>query len=439
MKNESNWQNSTVFYQIYPMGFCGAPYENDGVTVPRIRKVTEWIPHLQKLGIGAIYFSPVFESDAHGYDTRDYRTIDCRLGTNEDFRAVCTALHEAGIRVVLDGVFNHVGRGFWAFQDVLKNRETSPYRDWFHIDFGGDSSYHDGLWYEGWEGHFELVKLNLQNPAVVEHLLDCVNGWIEEFSIDGLRLDVAYLLDENFLRRLHVFCRERDPAFFLLGEVIHGDYNRFMNDQMLDSVTNYECYKGLHSAFNSLNLFEIAHSLQRQFGPENWCLYTGKHPFSFADNHDVTRIYTLLTDKAQLKPLYAVLFCMPGIPCLYYGSEWGAAGDKKDDDPALRPCFEAPMETDLTEFLICLSKMRQASKALCCGDFKNETILNRQWVFSRRCDDETVLVAVNAEGSDASISCERRGRALDLMTGEETELSGSIALPPYGVRIYKLL
>lgn len=439
MKNESNWQNSTVFYQIYPMGFCGAPYENDGVTVPRIRKVTEWIPHLQKLGIGAIYFSPVFESDAHGYDTRDYRTIDCRLGTNEDFRAVCTALHEAGIKVVLDGVFNHVGRGFWAFQDVLKNREASPYRDWFHIDFGRDSSYHDGLWYEGWEGHFELVKLNLQNPAVVEHLLDCVNGWIEEFSIDGLRLDVAYLLDENFLRRLHVFCRERDPAFFLLGEVIHGDYNRFMNDQMLDSVTNYECYKGLHSAFNSLNLFEIAHSLQRQFGPENWCLYTGKHPFSFADNHDVTRIYTLLTDKAQLKPLYAVLFCMPGIPCLYYGSEWGAAGDKKDDDPALRPCFEAPMETDLTEFLICLSKMRQASKALCCGDFKNETILNRQWVFSRRCDDETVLVAVNAEGSDASISCERRGRALDLMTGEETELSGSIALPPYGVRIYKLL
>lgn len=439
MKNESNWQNSAVFYQIYPMGFCGAPYENDGVTVPRIRKVTEWIPHLQKLGIGAIYFSPVFESDAHGYDTRDYRTIDCRLGTNEDFRQVCAALHEAGIKVVLDGVFNHVGRGFWAFQDVLKNREASPYRDWFHIDFGGDSSYHDGLWYEGWEGHFELVKLNLQNPAVVEHLLDCVNGWIEEFSIDGLRLDVAYLLSEDFLRRLHVFCRERDPAFFLLGEVIHGDYNRFMNDQMLDSVTNYECYKGLHSAFNSLNLFEIAHSLQRQFGPENWCLYTGKHPFSFADNHDVTRIYTLLTDKAQLKPLYAVLFCMPGIPCLYYGSEWGAAGDKKDDDPALRPCFESPIETDLTEFLSLLSKLKKASKALCCGDFKNETILNRQWVFSRRCDDETVLVAVNAEGIDFSISCERRGRAFDLITGEETELNGSIALPPYGVKLYRLL
>ncbi|MEE0729077.1 MAG: alpha-amylase family glycosyl hydrolase, partial [Oscillospiraceae bacterium] len=204
------------------MGFCGAPFENDGVERNRISKVKEWIPHLQQLNVGAVYFSPVFESDTHGYDTRDYRKLDCRLGTNEAFREVCTALHEAGIRVVLDGVFNHVGRGFWAFQDVLKNREASPYRDWFHINFGGNSNYNDGLWYEGWEGHFELVKLNLQNPAVVDHLLSCVEFWMQEFGIDGLRLDVAYSLDENFLRRLRGFCQERDPGFFLLGEMIHG-------------------------------------------------------------------------------------------------------------------------------------------------------------------------------------------------------------------------
>ena len=439
MEKELGWQQNAVFYQIYPMGFCGAPPENDGVTVNRIQKVKDWVPHLQKLGIGAVYFSPVFSSDTHGYDTRDYRTIDCRLGTNEDFRDVCTTLHEAGVKVVLDGVFNHVGRGFWAFQDVLKNRESSPYKDWFYLNFGGDSPYRDGLWYEGWEGHFELVKLNLQNPAVVDHLLDCVRGWVEEFSIDGLRLDVAYLLDENFLRRLHAFCKGLDPAFFLVGEMIHGDYNRVMNDQMLDSVTNYECYKGLYSAFNSLNLFEIAHSLQRQFGPKNWCLYTGKHLLCFADNHDVTRIATILTDKAQLKPLYAVLFCMPGIPCLYYGSEWGAPGDKKDGDPALRPCFEAPIENELTGFLGALSKAKRESSALCRGDFKNETLQNRNWVFSRRCDGEAVLVAVNAEGVDCSIACGHHGKVRDLLTNEETELSGSISLPPYGMKIYRLL
>lgn len=438
MQNNPGWQNETVFYQIYPMGFCGAPSENDGVAVNRIGKVKSWIPHLQKLGVGAVYFSPVFQSDAHGYDTRDYRQIDCRLGSNGDFKEVCNVLHQAGIRVVLDGVFNHVGRGFWAFQDVLQNREASPYRDWFHIDFGGNSGYNDGLWYEGWEGHFELVKLNLHNPAVVDYLLDCVAFWMDEFGIDGLRLDVAYLLDEGFLCRLHDFCKQRDPAFFLVGEMIHGDYNRVMNDRMLDSVTNYECYKGLYSAFNSLNLFEIAHSLQRQFGPENWTLYKDKHLLCFADNHDVTRIHSILNDKNQLLPLYAVLFCMPGIPCLYYGSEWGADGEKKDGDPALRPCFEAPVENELTEFLGTLSRAKSSSKALCYGDFKNETLLNKQWVMKRSCEGETVLLAVNAEGAGFTVDCHYSGPAVDLLTGESTELSGSVSLAPYGVKLLRL-
>lgn len=438
MEKEIGWQDSAVFYQIYPLGFCGAPAENDGRTVNRIGKVKEWIPHLEKLGVTAVYFSPVFESDSHGYDTRDYAKIDCRLGSNEDFRQVCEALRAAGIKVVLDGVFNHVGRGFWAFQDVLEKREASPYKDWFHIDFGGNSGYNDGLWYEGWEGHYELVKLNLRNPAVADYLLSQVGNWMEAFGIDGLRLDVAYLLDEGFLRRLRQFCKERDPAFFLLGEMIHGDYNRIMNDEMLDSVTNYECYKGLYSAFNSMNLFEIAHSLARQFGPEPWTLYKGKHPLCFADNHDVSRVHTILTDKAQLPALYAVLFGMPGIPCLYYGSEWGADGDKKDGDPALRPCFEAPVENDLTAFLGKLSRIKAESPALCRGDFGNEALRNRQWVMRRACPEETVLLAVNAEGTDSRVECGHHGPAVELLTGEAAELHGEIALPPYGVKLYRL-
>ena len=137
------WYKERVFYQIYPFGFCNAPEENDNICKNRIAKVGDWTPHLQSLGINALYLCPIFDSDSHGYDTRDYRLIDPRLGSNEDFKQVCGKLHSAGIRIVLDGVFNHVGRGFWAFQDVKQNRENSPYKDWFHIDFNGDSNYQD--------------------------------------------------------------------------------------------------------------------------------------------------------------------------------------------------------------------------------------------------------------------------------------------------------
>ena len=319
------WAYESVFYQIYPLGLCGAPYDNDGVLTHRILKVNDWIPHIKKLGANAIYFSPVFESDTHGYNTRDYTTIDKRLGTNEDFANVCSNLHKEGIKVVLDGVFNHVGRGFWAFQDVLKNRENSAYVNWFaRIDFNGNSNYNDGLWYEGWEGCYDLVKLNLYNEDVIQHIFSAIKGWVDEFDIDGLRLDVAYCLNHDFLRRLRSFCDSLKPDFFLLGETLHGDYNQIMNDEMLHSVTNYECYKGLYSSFNCMNMFEINHSLLRQFGPENWTLYKGKHLLSFVDNHDVTRVASILNNTNHLPLIYTLAFGMPGIPCVYYGSEWGA-------------------------------------------------------------------------------------------------------------------
>ena len=433
------WAYESVFYQIYPLGFCGAPKDNNGETVPRIKKVLEWIPHLKRLHVNAIYFGPVFEADRHGYDTRDYRKLDCRLGTNDDFKAVCDALHQNGVRVVLDGVFNHVGRGFWAFQDVLKNRESSPYKDWFYLNFGGNNGYNDGLWYEGWEGHFELVKLNLQNLAVADYLLQSVEGWVKEFDIDGLRLDVAYSLDENFLRRLRSFCDGLKPDFFLLGEMLHGDYSRLVNDAMLHSVTNYECYKGLYSAFNSKNLFEIAHSLLRQFGPEQWTLYRGKHLLSFVDNHDVTRVASILQNPAHLPLIYVLMFTMPGIPCVYYGSEWGVPGRKEDGDDALRPCFDAPQWAELADLIARLSQVKTGEKALCYGDFNKVLLTNEQFVFERQADGERIIVALNASDGafDAHFDA-RAGRAVDLLTGETHDFGGGSALPPYSAAIWKV-
>ena len=433
------WAYESVFYQIYPLGFCGAPFENDGVQTHKIKKVEEWIPHMKKLGINAIYFSPVFESDTHGYNTRDYKKIDVRIGTNEDFEEVCQRLHENGIRVVLDGVFNHVGRGFYQFQDVLKNREASPYLNWFHINLGGNSNYNDGLWYEGWEGNYDLVKLNLQNGEVVHHILDAVQYWIDEFDIDGLRLDVAYCLDENFVRTLRSFTTEKKPDFFLLGEMLHGDYNRLMNDSMLHSVTNYECYKGLYSSFNSMNMFEINHSLLRQFGPENWTLYKGKHLLSFVDNHDVTRVASILSNEKHLPLIYAMCFGMPGIPCVYYGSEWGTRADKREGDPALRPCFEQPEWNELSEFISKLAEAKKNSEALNYGSFRSVLLTNRQCIFERASGHERVMVAINADEAPFTAHFDAGcGMATDLITGQPHDFGGGSELPPYSAAFWKM-
>lgn len=433
------WAFKSVFYQIYPLGFCGAPFENDGALEHRITKVSEWIPHIKELGANAIYFCPVFESDTHGYNTRDFMKIDCRLGTNEDFKELVGELHENGIKVVLDGVFNHVGRGFWAFRDVLEKRWDSPYKDWFNINFDGNSNYNDGLWYEGWEGNYDLVKLNLRNRAVVEHLLSALKFWVDEFDIDGLRLDVAYCLELDFLRELRAYTEKLKPEFLLLGELLHGDYSQRVNDSMLHSCTNYQCYKGLYSSFNSMNMFEIVHSIQRMFGSEQWCMCRGMHLLNFVDNHDVTRVASVLENEKHLPLIYGLMFGMPGIPCIYYGSEFGVKGKKNEGDPALRPCIEKPEKTELTEFIAKLAEIFKEHDALTNGAFKSIVLNNKHCIFERKSDKERILVAINADSE--SVTCHFNagcGMADELISGKPHDFGGGSELPPYSVQFWKM-
>lgn len=426
------WAENAVFYQIYPLGLCGAPQQNDGQLVHRILRLKGWTEHIEKLGADAVYLSPVFESDEHGYDTRDYRTLDCRLGTNGDFGAVVRSFHERGVRVVIDAVFNHVGRNFWAFRDVREKKWDSPYKDWFNLNFDGNTAYNDGFWYEAWEGCYNLVKLNLRNPAVVDYLLDTVRFWVDEFDVDGLRLDVAYCLDLDFIRRLRAFTDTLKPEFFLVGETLHSDYNRWVGDGLLHSCTNYECYKGLYSSLNSMNLFEIVHSLKRQFGPEPWTLYKGRHLLCFVDNHDVTRAASILTNPKHLPLIYALMFGMPGIPCVYCGSEWGEEARKQPGgDWNLRPAFAAPQWTALTDAIAAMARAHRGSRALCHGDFTDKVLTNRQTIFQRRVDGERVLVAVNADDQPYRAHCDFGcGRATDLLTGRDVDFGGGLELPP---------
>lgn len=413
------WFHECTFYQIYPLGFCGAERDNDfGKISHRLDTVEREIPRLKKLGVGAVLFNPLFSSSRHGYDTADFRVVDNRLGDNADFKRVCDALHAAGLRVVLDGVFNHVGREFFAFKDVRERKEASPYKDWFKINFGGNSAYNDGFWYEGWEGHYDLVKLNLENYEVQKYIYDSIKFWVDEFGIDGLRLDVGYLLPEWFLRELTRFCKELKSDFFIVAEAIHGDYNRMLNAGV-DSVTNYECYKGLHSAINSGNLFEIEHSLSRQFANTPWALYKGKHLMNFVDNHDVPRIYSIINDKRNVPAAFAVLFAMPGIPCVYYGSEYGAEGQKGDGDVHLRPAMgeiNTAAHPEIYETVRRLIALKASRRSLQYGSYDKIVLNNKYFCIKREDGDEKTLLAVNI--SDEPVNMNLGGGLTELISGE---------------------
>ncbi|MDR1025834.1 MAG: cyclomaltodextrinase [Lactobacillus sp.] len=386
------WADESLFYHIYPLGYCGAPEKNafSGKVSHDINKITDRVESIKNLGFNAVYLGPINQSTAHGYDTADYYMVDERLGDKEDFKRLCAKFHEAGIRVVLDGVFNHVGRDFKPFVDVKNNKQNSKYKDWFYIKWDKDNQYNDGFIYKDWEGCSDLVKLNLTNPEVKEHILGAVKGWIDDYGIDGLRLDVAYCLENDFIKGLHTLVRSVKEDFWLMGETLHGDYNQWLNDDMLDSVTNYECYKGMFSSFNTRNMFEIAHSINRQ---QN--LYRDKHLFMFVDNHDVSRIATILKDKRDLKLIYTMMFALPGIPCVYAGSEYGIEGDKKSGDKALRPEMQDIEYTDLTKHIQNLCSVYYSHRVFCYGSYREVKLTNEFYAFERELDGDKVVCAVN--------------------------------------------
>ena len=419
--------NELMIYQVFPLRAL-----TDGQPSHGILEMIDWIPHIKKLGMNAVYFSPVFSSSDHGYDTKDYQLIDERLGTNEDFKTMCDAMHKEGIQVILDGVFNHVGREFFAFEDVKEKKWDSPYKDWFYINFDGNSCYDDGFWYEGWEGHFELVKLNLDNEQVRNYLLESVGKWMDELGIDGLRLDVAYMLNRNFMKVLVDFVHSKNPEFIMIGEMLHGDYTQLVNPDLLDSVTNYECYKGLYSSFNTHNMHEIGYSLNRQFGPEEWTLYKGLPLYNFVDNHDVERIASQLEDKEHLPLIYAMEFAMPGVPGVYYGSEWGMEGKKEQgSDDSLRPRIhkEDLVENELTDYIAKLAKVREGSPALKYGDYLQLAIAPDVLVFQRRTNEDRIIFAMNCGDNEFTAHFDAQaGCGTNLITGESVDFGGGLVI-----------
>lgn len=400
------WYDEAVFYHIYPLGLAGAPKQNDyGEPVHRLNTLLPWVDHIKEIGGSALYIGPLFESVGHGYETTDYKKLDSRLGTNEDLTAFVAYCHEQGIKVIFDGVFNHTGRDFFAFKDIQANRENSQYKDWYcNVNFWGNNEYNDGFSYDNWGGYNLLVKLNQKDPAVVDYICDVIRFWVSEFDVDGIRLDAADVLDFDFMKALRRTANEVKPDFWLMGEVIHGDYSRWVNGETLHSVTNYTLHKALYSGHNDHNYFEIAHTVRRLQNMGTLKLY------NFVDNHDVERIYTKLTNKAHFAPVHVLLYTLPGVPSIYYGSEFGIEGRKEyGSDDSLRPAlniedYKDSVKTNpCTALIAALGKVRQAVPALSYGSYDELMLTNRQFAYARDLDGTRVIVSVNNDDAPAGM------------------------------------
>mgnify|MGYP005837924279 CR=1 FL=1 len=363
------WAYESVFYQIYPMGFCGVPFENDGVQRHEIKHVEDWIPHMQKLGVNAVYFSPVFESDTHGYNTRDYRKIDVRLGTNEDFKEVCDALHRAGIRVVLDGVFSHTGSDSRYFNREGRYGEggayrdpNSPYRSWY--DF--DPKYKGG--YRSWWGFETLPEVNEETPSFVEFITGeggVIDTWLRRGAA-GFRLDVADELPDKFIEKIRTAVKRVSPEKFLLGEVWEDATTKFGFDHRrtyllgkgLDSVMNYPFKNSVLDFVKGKPAQQAANEILSIC--EHYPAPAINTALNFLSTHDTERALTVIADEPangrgrewqsgrsvtgeayeegmlRLRMAYAIIYTLPGVPCLYYGDEIGMQGYR---DPFNRAFF----------------------------------------------------------------------------------------------------
>ncbi|GAA3148367.1 alpha-amylase family protein [Planomonospora alba] len=330
------WADHAIWWQVYPLGFTGAEAAALPPQAPvrhRLRHLEAWLDYAVELGCSGLQLGPVFASETHGYDTVDHFRIDPRLGDDADFDRFAAAARDRGLHLLLDGVFNHVGRAFPVFRRAGADPRAAA---WFRRDAGAGGEAGDGGGYATFEGHHRLVALDHDEPAVLDHVVRVMDHWLSR-GASGWRLDAAYAVPARFWREALERVRPRHPGAWFVGEVIHGDYAAYVRESGLDSVTQYELWKAIWSSLNDGNLHELAWTLDR-----HGALLETFTPLTFVGNHDVTRLASRLADRRHLGHALAVLFTVGGVPSVYYGDEQAFTGVKEEregGDDAVRPAF----------------------------------------------------------------------------------------------------
>jgi cyclomaltodextrinase len=412
------WAEHALWWHVYPLGFVGAPTSALPLEAPvqrRLDRLIVWLDYVVALGANGLLLGPVFASQTHGYDTVDHLRIDSRLGDEGDLVALVEAAHARGVRVLLDGVFNHVGRGFPPFQQVLAEGPTSPAADWFHLEWPEGAGPGTEPGYRDFEGHHALVALNHDAPLVAEHVVEVMNHWLA-LGVDGWRLDAANAVPTAFWAHVLPRVRAAHPDAYIFGEVLHGDYVAIVAEAGFDAVTQYELWKAIWSSLNDVNLHELAWSLTRHNA-----LLESFAPLTFVGNHDVSRIASQVADPRHLAHAVVLLLTLGGTPTLYAGDEQGLAGvkeERKGGDDAVRPAFpEQPAELTaggwelyrLHQELIGLRRRhawlhRAHSEVLECT---NDRLLYRV-----AAGEEALLVALNLSDDDVALPAPGAGEVL---------------------------
>jgi cyclomaltodextrinase len=427
------WVQDAVWWHVYPLGFVGAEREApaDGVVHHRLGRLTAWLDYVVELGANGLALGPVFAASTHGYDTVDHSRIDPRLGDDADFDALVTAAHDRGLRVLLDGVFNHVGREHPAFRAVLEQGPAAPTAGWFRLRWphGPDAEpEHDTF-----EGHGQLVALDHSSPAVADWVTGVMTHWLDR-GADGWRLDAAYAVPASFWATVLPRVRAGHPEAYVVGEVIHGDYARVVAESGMDAVTQYELWKAIWSSLNDGNLHELAHALGRHDG-----FLDSFVPLTFVGNHDVTRIASRLTDPRHLPHALAVLFTVGGTPAVYAGDEQGFTGVKEDragGDDAVRPPFPdtpaglAPFGEPTRRLHQELIGLRRRHRWLHRARTTPLHRGNRQLSYAAAGDGHRLVVALNLADTPASVPAAGAG---ELLAG-----AGTVRRPGTGSALVEL-
>jgi cyclomaltodextrinase len=436
--SEPGWVQDVVWWHVYPLGFVGAERSAppDQAVVHRLGHLAGWLDHAVELGASGLALGPVFASETHGYDTTDHLRVDPRLGDDGDLDALIAECRRRGLRVLLDGVFNHVGRGHPAFRAVLERGPAAPTASWFRLRWpGGPDAWQPGTEpeYDDFEGHSALVALNHDEPAVVDHVAEVMTHWLDR-GADGWRLDAAYAVPTSFWAQVADRVRARHPGAYLMGEVIHGDYARFVADAHVDAVTQYELWKAVWSALNDGNFFELDAALARHAG-----FLDSFVPYTFLGNHDVSRIASRLTDERHLAHALVVLLTTGGTPAVYAGDEHAFRGVKEDragGDDAVRPPFPptsgelSPLGLPTYSLHQELIGLRRRHRWLHTARTTTLHLANEQLAYEAVADGQRLVVALSVGDRPAEVPAKGAGRVL---AGEaEVVDGGRVRLPAHG-------